>query len=37
VPAPVYPESHLTFLANAYNDKARTFYKRYGVQLIDAA
>ncbi|HZX15717.1 MAG TPA: U32 family peptidase [Pseudomonas sp.] len=37
VPAPVYPESHLTFLANVYNDKARTFYKRYGVQLIDAA
>ncbi|MDP2748227.1 U32 family peptidase [Pseudomonas sp.] len=37
VPAPVYPESHLTFLSNVYNDKARTFYKRYGVQLIDAA
>jgi putative protease len=37
VPPPVYPESHLTFLANVYNDKARTFYKRYGVQLIDAA
>jgi collagenase-like PrtC family protease len=37
VPAPVYPESHLTFLANVYNDKARTFYQRYGVQLIDAA
>ncbi|HUE93459.1 U32 family peptidase [Pseudomonas sp.] len=37
VPAPVYPESHLTFLANVYNDKARIFYKRYGVQLIDAA
>ncbi len=34
VPPPVYPESHLTFLANVYNDKARTFYKRYGVQLI---
>jgi putative protease len=36
-PAPVYPESHLTFLANVYNEKARAFYHRYGVQLIDAA
>ena len=36
-PAPVYPESHLTFLANVYNHKARAFYHRYGVQLIDAA
>lgn len=36
-PAPVYPESHLTFLANVYNKKARAFYHRYGVQLIDAA
>ena len=36
-PAPVYPESHLSFLANVYNQKAREFYHRYGVQLIDAA
>ena len=36
-PPPVYPESHLTFLANVYNKKARAFYHRYGVQLIDAA
>ena len=36
-PAPVYPESHLNFLANVYNHKAREFYHRYGVQLIDAA
>ncbi|MDX6022349.1 U32 family peptidase [Scandinavium sp. V105_16] len=36
-PAPVYPETHLTFLANVYNHKAREFYHRYGVQLIDAA
>lgn len=36
-PAPVYPESHLTFLANVYNEKARAFYHRFGVQLIDAA
>ncbi|TLX54332.1 collagenase-like protease [Stutzerimonas nosocomialis] len=37
VPPPVYPESHLTFLANVYNEKARAFYQRYGVELIDAA
>ncbi|WP_353614222.1 U32 family peptidase [Mangrovibacter phragmitis] len=37
VPPPVYPESHLTFLANVYNQKARDFYHRYGVKLIDAA
>lgn len=36
-PPPVYPESHLTFLANVYNEKARAFYHKYGVQLIDAA
>lgn len=36
-PAPIYPETHLTFLANVYNHKAREFYQRYGVQLIDAA
>ena len=37
VPPPVYPETHLSFLANVYNQKAREFYHRYGVQLIDAA
>jgi len=37
VPPPVYPESHLSFLANVYNKKARAFYQRYGVELIDAA
>ncbi|MCS2172875.1 U32 family peptidase [Scandinavium sp. TWS1a] len=36
-PAPVYPETHLSFLSNVYNHKAREFYHRYGVQLIDAA
>ncbi|ONG02571.1 peptidase U32 [Escherichia coli] len=36
-PAPVYPQTHLSFLANVYNQKAREFYHRYGVQLIDAA
>lgn len=37
VPPPVYPDTHLTFLANVYNQKARKFYQRYGVTLIDAA
>ncbi|EPY6986435.1 DUF3656 domain-containing U32 family peptidase [Klebsiella quasipneumoniae] len=37
LPPPVYPETHLSFLANVYNHKARAFYQRYGVQLIDAA
>ncbi|MEG6187816.1 U32 family peptidase [Enterobacter roggenkampii] len=37
VPAPVYPDTHLSFLANVYNHKAREFYYRHGVQLIDAA
>lgn len=36
-PPPVYPDSHLTFLANVYNQKARDFYHRHGVKLIDAA
>lgn len=37
VPAPVYPDTHLSFTANVYNHKAREFYHRHGVQLIDAA
>ncbi|MGQ7959037.1 peptidase U32 family protein [Pseudomonas sp. SP16.1] len=37
IPAPVYPEAHLSFLYNVYNQKARNFYHRHGVQLIDAA
>ena len=37
VPPPVYPHTHLSFLANVYNHKAREFYQRYGVELIDAA
>ncbi|UZJ57722.1 U32 family peptidase [Pseudomonas sp. KU26590] len=36
-PPPIYPEAHLSFLANVYNEKARHFYHRHGVQLIDAA
>lgn len=37
VPAPVYPDKELSFLANVYNDKAREFYKRHGVELIAPA
>ena len=32
-----YPEKSLSFLANVYNDKAREFYKKHGVQMIAAA
>ncbi|MFA7269230.1 MAG: U32 family peptidase [Sterolibacterium sp.] len=37
VPAPAYPESALTYLGNIFNNKARSFYARHGVALIDAA
>lgn len=37
LPPPIYPETHLTFLANVYNQKAREFYQRHGVKLIDSA
>ncbi len=36
-PCPVYPETQLSYLANVYNEKARAFYRKHGVQLIDAA
>ncbi len=36
-PAPSYPETQLSYLANVYNEKARAFYHKHGVQLIDAA
>lgn len=36
-PAPVYPDSQLSFLDNVYNEKARAFYKRFGVELIEPA
>ncbi|WP_334118788.1 peptidase U32 family protein [Limnobacter sp.] len=32
-----YPEKSLSFLANVYNNKAREFYKKHGVQMIAAA
>ncbi|MEY5027780.1 MAG: putative protease YhbU precursor [Pseudomonadota bacterium] len=35
-PAP-YPEDTLTYLANVFNDKARQFYAKHGVQVIAAA
>jgi putative protease len=36
-PPAQYPETHLSYLANVYNDKARAFYHKHGVQLIAAA
>jgi putative protease len=36
-PPAAYPETQLSYLANVYNDKARAFYHKHGVQLIDAA
>lgn len=35
-PAP-YPQDALSYLANVLNDKARAFYARHGVTLIDSA
>ncbi|MBK8018889.1 MAG: U32 family peptidase [Betaproteobacteria bacterium] len=35
-PAP-YPEDSLSYLANVYNHKARDFYARHGVKVIEAA
>ncbi|MFZ5537572.1 MAG: peptidase U32 family protein [Pseudomonadota bacterium] len=32
-----YPAEHLTYLANVFNHKARDFYAKHGVKLIDAA
>jgi putative protease len=32
-----YPATQLSYLANVYNDKARAFYHKHGVQLIAAA
>lgn len=37
LPAPIYPETQLSFLANVYNHKAREFYLRHGVELIENA
>lgn len=32
-----YPQDHLSYLANVLNHKARDFYARHGVRVIDAA
>jgi len=32
-----YPEKSLSFLANVYNDMARVFYKKHGVEMIAPA
>ncbi|HZY18513.1 MAG TPA: U32 family peptidase [Ramlibacter sp.] len=32
-----YPDDTLTYLANVFNQKAHDFYRRHGVQVIDAA
>jgi putative protease len=36
-PPASYPETQLSYLANVYNEKARAFYHKHGVQLIAAA
>ncbi len=36
-PPAQYPEEALSYLGNVYNEKARAFYMRHGVRLIDAA
>jgi 23S rRNA 5-hydroxycytidine C2501 synthase len=36
-PPAVYPATQLSYLANVYNEKARAFYHKHGVGLIDAA
>jgi collagenase-like PrtC family protease len=36
-PVTPYPEDTLTYLANVFNDKARQFYARHGVNVIAAA
>jgi putative protease len=36
-PPAVYPDAQLSYLANVYNEKARAFYHKHGVQLIAAA
>jgi putative protease len=36
-PPAAYPDTQLSYLANVYNEKARAFYHKHGVQMIDAA
>ena len=37
LPPARYPEDHLSYLANVYNQAARRFYEKHGVRLIAAA
>lgn len=37
VPPVLYPQDSLSYLANVYNQKARDFYHKHGVKLIDSA
>jgi len=37
VPPAIFPEDTLSYLANVYNQKARTFYEKHGVKLIASA
>jgi 23S rRNA 5-hydroxycytidine C2501 synthase len=36
-PPATYPQDSLSYLANVYNQKARAFYHKHGVKLIDSA
>jgi putative protease len=36
-PPAIFPEDTLSYLANVYNQKARSFYAKHGVKLIAAA
>ena len=36
-PPAAYPEDSLSYLANVFNEKAREFYAKHGVKIIDAA
>jgi len=36
-PLAAYPEDSLSYLANVFNEKARQFYAKHGVKIIDAA
>jgi collagenase-like PrtC family protease len=37
VPSAIFPEDTLSYLANVYNQKARIFYEKHGVNLIASA
>jgi collagenase-like PrtC family protease len=36
-PPPAYPQAELSYLGNVYNQRARDFYTRHGVRLIEEA